>query len=322
MLSRGERADRWPYPLKFEDLQGGTNRPGVPDAVFAMPPGHAMRYDLPASSLSDFVSAYATYGTQDRSEVVNWFLPAPPMICVLLDAGAVNISIRNHRFDPGPVSLYGATSTAFSATTRGGVQVGIGLTALGWVRLFTKSAQKFTNCVIPLSEILPPGISRQLSAELRAISDPLLIAPTLDAMLAPLLVQTHPHENVIKGFTDLMLVDGVIEITDAAGRLDISEATLRRVAMYAFGMPPKVLLRRARFLRSFMKLLRSGEWTRYGLIDSSYFDQSHFIRDANAFLGTTPRRFMARETTFLAASLRARAAAIGPAIHALHGNPR
>jgi hypothetical protein len=59
----------------------------------------------------------------------------------------------------------------------------------------------------------------------------------------------------------------------------------------------------------------------YDLIDSSYYDSSHFLRDANTFLGTTPRRFMAQGTTFMIASLIARAAAIGPATQALHARP-
>ena len=97
---------------------------------------------------------------------------------------------------------------------------------------------------------------------------------------------------------------------------------MRRIAIYAFGMAPKLLLRRARFLRSFVSLLRSGEPMAYDLIDSSYYDSSHFLRDANTFLGTTPRRFMARGTTFMKTSLVARAAAIGPATQALHAHAR
>ena len=66
----------------------------------------------------------------------------------------------------------------------------------------------------------------------------------------------------------------------------------------------------------------SGEPMAYHLIDSSYYDASHFLRDANTFLGTTPRRFMALGTTFMAASIVARGAAIGPATQALHAQPR
>ncbi|WP_294353623.1 helix-turn-helix domain-containing protein [uncultured Sphingomonas sp.] len=308
--------------MKAEDLRGGTNRPDVPASAFAMPPGLAVRYDLPAPDLHELVSGYASYGDSNRAEMVNWFLPAPPMICVLLDAGPVGIAIRNHRFTPAPVSVYGATGSAFRATTSGGIQVGIGLTALGWVRMFPQPASAFHNRVVPLDQVLPAGIAERLLGALEAIHDETLIAPMLDALLTPLFSRRHPHEDAIRDFTRLMLVDGVIEIADTADRLGLTVATLRRVAMQAFGMPPKLLLRRARFLRSLVNLLRSGEPMGYHLIDSSYYDASHFLRDANTFLGTTPRRFLAQGTTFLTASMIARAAAIGPATQALHALPR
>lgn len=307
--------------MKAEDLRGGTNRADARASAFVMPAGLAVRYDLPAPDLHELVSGYATYGAIDRTEMINWFLPAPPMICVLLDAGSVEIAIRNHRFRPAPVSLYGATSCALRATTTGGIQVGIGLTALGWTRMFAQSASAFHNRVVPLEQVLNPALARQMLHELDALSEETLIAPTLDAILSPLFTRHHPHEEAIRGFTRLMLVDGVIEIADTADRLALNEATLRRVATHAFGMPPKLLLRRARFLRSLVKLLHAGEPMGYHLIDSSYYDASHFLRDANTFLGTTPRRFMAQGSTFMAASMVARAAAIGPATQALHARP-
>ncbi|MBB3691997.1 hypothetical protein [Sphingomonas sp. BK580] len=304
--------------MRTEDLRGGTNRIGVPSEAFAMPDGLAIRYDLPAAGLRESVSGYATYAACDRAEMINWFLPAPPMICVLLDAGPVTIALRRHRFDVDIVSLYGPTSRAFRATTHGGIQVGVGLTALGWIRLVSGSASAIHNRVVPLREGASAVLSARLLDDLLALTDEKDIAPTLDAVLAPLFAREHRYDDIVRRFTELMLVDGVIEIADAADRLAVSAATLRRVASYAFGMPPKLLLRRARFLRSFIGLLSSSGMQSYDRIDSSYHDASHFLRDANSFLGTTPRRFMAKDTTFMAASLVARAASIGAPAHALH----
>lgn len=304
--------------MRTEDLRGGTNRTDVPLNAFAMPDGLAMRYDLPGGSLRETVSGYATYAARDRAEMINWFLPAPPMICVLLDAGPVSITLRQHRFNVERVSLYGPTSRAFQATTNGGIQVGVGLTALGWIRLVPLSSSAFHNRVLPLRAIMSEALSDSLLNSLLALVDEREIAATLDAILTPLFANEHPYDDIVKRFTELMLVDGVIEIADAADRLALSSDTLRRVATYAFGMPPKMLLRRARFLRSFIGLLSSGGMQAYDRIDSSYHDASHFLRDANDFLGTTPRRFMAQGTTFMTASLVARAAAIGAPAHALH----
>ena len=55
----------------------------------------------------------------------------------------------------------------------------------------------------------------------------------------------------------------------------------------------------------------------YSLRSHSYFDVSHFLRDADEFLGTTPRRFMARQTPYLRYLLRARTAVFGAPTQAL-----
>ncbi|MBY9063533.1 hypothetical protein K7957_11380 [Sphingomonas yunnanensis] len=301
-------------------MRGGTNRAGVPAAAFAMPAGLAMRYDLPCDGLRELVSGYATYAAQSRAEMINWFLPAPPMICVLVDAGSVDITVRNHRSRADRVSLYGPTSCAFRAATHGGIQVGIGLTALGWIRLTASSAQGFHNRVLPLEQLLGDAPAAALRDMLDALDQEEAIAPALDAILTPLFAREHRYDDIVRRFTELMLVDGVIEIADAAERLVLPGDALRRVAAQAFGMAPKLLLRRARFLRSFISLLRSRRPMAYELIDSSYYDASHFLRDSHLFLGTTPRRFMAQGTSFLTASLVARSAAIGAPAHGLHAS--
>ena len=300
-------------------MRGGTNRPGVGPEAFAMPPGKAIRYDLPTGSLRDDVSGYAIYTDTSRIPATNWFLPAPAMICIVADAGPVSIDIRKGAFGPlSRASLYGPTSCAYRATTTGGVQVGIGITPLGWARMIGAPASDHHNRVVPLAAVTETALVADILDRLDALDDEAGIAPLMDALLAPLFAREHPYEATIRHLSALLVTDGVIEITDVAVRLDLPQPLIRRISTQVFGMPPKLLLRRARFLRSFVALLKAGEPMTYDGIDSSYYDLSHFLRDAETFLGTTPRRFMAQETTFLRASLRARAATIGAPVHALH----
>ncbi|MGE3692212.1 MAG: hypothetical protein AB7F98_12630 [Novosphingobium sp.] len=79
-------------------------------------------------------------------------------------------------------------------------------------------------------------------------------------------------------------------------RTGIGQRQLAGLCDRNFGFTPNLLLRRARFLRSFAAIeqLPWGQWT--GAIDPAYFDQSHFIRDCHRFLGTTPSRFLARQS--------------------------
>jgi methylphosphotriester-DNA--protein-cysteine methyltransferase len=80
-------------------------------------------------------------------------------------------------------------------------------------------------------------------------------------------------------------------VRDLHDTLGISEARLRALALRHFGAPTKILLRRARFLRSLALVDYRAGHNSYTVIDPSYHDVSHFLRDAHYFLGTTPRRF-------------------------------
>lgn len=284
-----------------------------------MPPGMRMRYDAPAPALAECVTAYAVYAHDGSIPAVNWFMPAPPMISVVVDAGPLCVSIRNTRFGPlSRASLYGPTSRAFCAETNGGIMVGVGVSAIGWARLARRMASDLHNRVVPLASVFGAGLSNRLTDGLDALHDDADIKPLLDDLLAPLLARPHPDEPLIRRFSVLMLQDGVVESGDAATRLDIPTHALRRLSQRHFGMTPKLLLRRARFLRSFLALMRTGEPADYSVIDGSYFDVPHFLRDAETFLGTTPRRFLQNANRFLHASIVARAAVLGAATHALH----
>lgn len=288
-----------------------------------LPVGACVRYFRPHATLATAITGYNCYGQLSLERRDDRFLPAPVMICIAVDAGPVAVELGRHRFDPvAPASLYGATTRPLQVTTHGGLMIGIGISPVGWARLGMRAASDFQNRVISLDRVLPHHFVDRLCASLAGLNDAEAIPATLDALLAPLMADPHPMEPLIEAFGALIVRDGDPDIAGAADELSISTAALRRLAVRYFGMPPKILLRRARFLRSFLRdkaiRLAAGD----PAIDASYFDQSHYLRDARSFLGTTPRRFLAGPNAFLLASLRARAAALGAPTQALHGSAR
>lgn len=306
-----------------QSFVGGTATPGVPAEAFAMSGDQRIRYDRPAPDLAEFITGYSGYCGRSREPQVDWFLPALAQINIFVDAGPLAVKIGHHEFGgTGAATLYGPLSRAPRVTTRGGILIGTGLSALGWGRLIGRKASDFHNRVVPLGLVLRGGVAEELVRQLTALEDDRAVAATLDAIYRPLLAEPGRDEPLIRAFTALTVEDGVIDIADAAERIDTDARTLRRVALRYFGTPPKLLLRRARFLRSFLRMFRAGDITNYALLDASYYDTSHFLRDAHAFLGTTPLRFMAQPTPFLDASLRARQAVLGAASQALHDPAR
>lgn len=304
----------------------------VPD-VQAPRPLSAIRQDAvigyaaPDAGLADFITGYQIYHASGGPQV-EWLLPGVPNVRIAMGAGPIAVRIGKRCFDPLPVvTLTGPTTHALRATIDGtgddneggGRLVAFGLTPLGWARLVRRSAADLRDRMVPLASVTGPELPDALVRELAAAGgEGEAWARALDRMLAPLFADPAPDEPAIAALTAILVDPAVVSVVDAAERSGLDAALLRRVSKQHFGMMPKLLLRRSRFLRSFLGFFRSGDARGYAGIDPSYHDTSHFLRDADRFLGTTPRRFMAVSTPFLDASLRARAAALGASTCVLH----
>jgi AraC-like DNA-binding protein len=294
----------------------------VPPA-FRLPEGLSIRYDAPDASLAEAITGYHVYRARAAEERIDWFLPGTADIVVALDAPPIALSIRRRIYDPLPqMALIGPTSQAMRATTRGGTLIGIGLTALGWSRFFPRSASEYRDRVVPLAEAATPGFAALLLDALDATDRDGEVKPAIDRLLARHLAPPHADAPQIRRLMDLIVDDAVDGLPALAQALGLPPHALRRLSARHFGFPPKLLLLRARFLRSFVRMVLAGDVLDYALIEATYYDVSHFLRDARTFLGTTPKRFMAQPTTFLEGSLHARAATLGAAAQVLHTIPQ
>lgn len=294
----------------------------VPVSAFRMPEGLSIRYDAPAASLAEAITGYHVYAASAAQERIDWFLPGTADICVALDAPPISLTIRRRTYHPLPqVALIGPTSQAMRSVTRGGALIGIGLTALGWSRLFPRPASDYRDRVVPLADVGSPEFARDLLDALDGTDRDTEVKAALDTVLARHLGPPHPDAAQVRHLLDLFVDDAVDGLPALIAAMGLPAHTLRRLSARHFGFPPKLLLLRARFLRSFVQMVLAGDVLDYSTIASSYYDVSHFLRDARSFLGTTPKRFMAQPTTFLQGSLHARAATLGAAAQVLHAIP-
>lgn len=292
-------------------------------ALFAMPSGMSLRYDRPDPAIAAYITGYHVYrneGPQAAGQI-DWFLPGTANVRVSIDAGPIAVTIGRHSFDPIPqASLFGPTGQALRTVTNGGILIGFGVSALGWARLFGSkpSASTYRDRIVPVADLLGEDTTADLVARLTASDRDVGVKPVLDAFLAEHLDPPRSNDAAIRKLTALIVEDDTIDLPHAAAIVGLQEDALRRLAIHHFGFPPKLLLRRARFLRSLMAVWDEATPDDYSSIATAYFDTSHFLRDADAFLGMTPRRFMALSTPFLDASVRARAAILGAPTQVLH----
>ncbi|NTS64234.1 AraC family transcriptional regulator [Sphingomonas sp. HHU CXW] len=289
-------------------IESGTSVAGVDARDWGLPSATALRIELPAPDLRGFFTNYHVLDSdaQVHAGAVSYPLPSWPMIRIALTRGPISVRLGPRCYDPLPAAaLYGTTTRAMQTTTHGGVTVGIGITPLGWSRLFTISAAAVRDQVVSLSTLLPAPAVDALVEQLRAADLTTDFAAILDSFLRAHLLPPTPHEDVIRGLEALIADEQTEDIASASEHLGLTPAALRRLSIRFFGYPPKLLLVRARFMRSLLRMMLA-DGADYSNIAPTYFDKSHFLRDARRFLDTTPRRFLQRNNPYVRAIMRAR----------------
>lgn len=302
-------------------IESGSQVPGVDPADFALLPHTALRYEIPCAALRPFVADYHVLDSEISPETgpSEWMLPNSPAVRFILADHSMALTLGANDPETIPrVALYGTTSRAAEMLHGGGgVTIGFNLTAVGFARLFGANATKLRDRVVPLEDLVDPEWVRTVLSRLRESDRGPAVKGILDRALPQLFSNPHPLEAEIQRIADLLLRPGVVNLADEAVALGMSPRRLERLSSRFFGFPPKLLLRRARFLRSIVALKLAGPPYDLSAIDPAYHDQPHFIRDAHRFLGMTPTRFLKIGTPYLDSVLRARAIVHGAAIAAL-----
>lgn len=221
----------------------------------------------------------------------DWWLPGDARLCLVRGEGTVSVQLRHRRFVAIPrVALIGPSDRAHQLSADGAGVVSFGLTPLGWSRLFRKPAARYRNLVVGLDEVARPSIAARLTDLLRTVAEAPVAMPVLQDMVG-VLAMPHRDDALIRQLSGVVTQPAATQVGDMPERLGLTESRLRALALRHFGSPTKILLRRERFLRSLARVDYTPGHNSYSNIDPSYHDVSHFLRDAEYFLGTTPRRF-------------------------------
>ncbi len=283
----------------------------------------AVRFFMPAPALQPYISTYylTEVSIPEGQLVRDWLHPEWANLRFAFndqwEAAVGNDPLRRtpHFVAAGP------TSQATQFVTGPMRSWGIGLLPLGWARLLSAGADGFVDRFVDGSDepnfaAFAPLLGQIFEPE----ADPAGEAARIDAFLLALLAERSPHEDEARiRLAHAALLDSEIAtVADFAERLGMSPRSLERLSRKAFGFPPKLLLRRQRFLRSLAQFMLDPSLTWISTLDFHYVDQAHFVRDFRRFMGMSPSEYAARDHPVLRAAARARAATMGAAVQALH----
>jgi AraC-like DNA-binding protein len=184
---------------------------------------------------------------------------------------------------------------------------GVGILPLGWARFFDVDAASTAN-------LLTDGHShpafRKFSGLSRVLCDPGVSEEEQLAFLAEelgKLMRPNRDEDKISRAHQCLLDVSLTTVASFADAAGMSTRTLERICRRYFGFPPKLLMRRQRFMRSLVAFLihRKSNWTE--AMDEHYHDQAQFTREFQQFMLMKPTEYAALEHPILASFMKMRA---------------
>lgn len=199
---------------------------------------------------------------------------------------------------------------------------GIGLLPLGWAKFVRMPAGKLANAVLdgnthPAMASFAPLAAGLFRAEPDQPGELARIVSHFRARLADPVVD----EARIRAIHTALVDPDVVTVAELVARSGASPRTVERVCFRDFGFPPKLLMRRQRFMRSLSQFMLDPSLKWIGAIDSQYHDQAQFVRDFRQFMGMTPRQYGGLAHPVLDVFVRERMRLAGSAVQALD-NPR
>jgi len=169
---------------------------------------------------------------------------------------------------------------------------GLGLQPAGWSKFVGQPANGLSDRTVDGSAheafaLFAPILEIVNSAE----GDADRIAAGINAFLMRHAGRPVAHEAQIEACQAALRDPEVANVAALGERLGVSKRSLERLCGRYFGFPPKLLLRRQRFLRSLAQFMLDPLRTWSKAMDGQYYDQAQFVRDFRSFMGMTPSEY-------------------------------
>ncbi len=238
-------------------------------------------------------------------------------------SGAVQGSAHPDPMQAVPsVTLVGHSSRATRIGCISMRVVSFGLLPLGWHHLIGLPAARFADqsvdaravkTRIDFAALFPAVAAAENLEEVAAIFDNALIQSVLETPLS-----AKGVDYAIQGLHSALLDSGSTSVTEIAEQLGMNGMQLERLSKRVFGFPPKLLIRRQRFLRTLALLMRQPEAKWGEILDPQYYDQAHFNRDFQRFFSMSPKQYLALDKPITMVAAMARMKALGDPLQGLH----
>ena len=273
---------------------------------------------LPAHPLRRYLSTYHFLDILGNgAEQEDFLYPEWASVRFTLRGKAAGNIIGLDPFEIPAASVKGPTGKAALVRFQDIHVVGIGFLPLGWYRMIGCPAERWADKVCAVDAAPEFALLATLKREIDGITDPEQIAALFDHILLQAISTPDPLEADIESIHQAVANPKISNVGELAEMTGLSKQRLERLSRRIFGFPPKLLLRRQRFLRTLANIMEHPELKWSDAMDGQYFDQAHFNREFHQFMGMSPRQYLAMPRTTSIASSRSRAEHVGQLLQLL-----
>ena len=228
------------------------------------------------------------------TEVVHMPASADAQLLVYLKGGAL-VEGPDGRFLPLPAMFVSGARLAPSVyrVVPGSVFVGVVFRPGGLQACFGVPAQQLREQALPLAALLSPAQASRFADQVGEAAD---ASAVLDLVRQVLLARPRSLARRDACLPPLTRDSLLLPSSVLAQRCGIGTRQFERRFLASYGVPLRDFRRLARFSHALAQLMApSGNPLPLAALaaESRYSDQAHFTRDFHAFVGQTPRQFLA-----------------------------
>lgn len=264
----------------------------------------------PSEALAPYIRRYYVFEANlpDDMVIEDFLLAETAMVRCLLKGDWVGEVAPGEWSQPGRTLFFGANALPFKVRVKGSFAVaGFAIRPSGWKALFDEPHSTYADSLMPLQDVWGElADTMQVGVE-AATDDPGKVAAMETAIMARLAQIDRPDADAeMARFERIARVDSTMRIEDAAQEIGLSVRQLERRCTQIFGLTPKAILRRSRFLDMATAMRGFSSPSEQDLAALRYYDQSHVTREFRRFTHMTPTQFQATMTPLQTAGLKLR----------------
>lgn len=264
----------------------------------------------PSADLAPYIRRFYVFEAElpEGFGIEDFLLSETAFVRVLIKGDWAGETAPGEWSAPGRSLFFGANALPFKVRVRGSFAVaGAALRPSGWRALFGVSHSLYADRLLRLDEVWAESDSDLAEAMESAADDAGKIAILEQAVRARLALLRRPAvDEELARFEVIARTDSTRLIEDIAAELGLSTRQFERRCQHGFGLTPKAVLRRSRFLDMAAALRGFSSPSEQDLAALRYYDQSHLGHEFKRFTGMTPAVFAQAVTPLQTAGLKLR----------------